>query len=172
MVKKQAIPNTKIVIDLPGEGGLIRTGTLIVQRGNLAQLSQFEYQSIGDIAEAIREATSKIVDLDLPDITMTDAEEYQPDIEARKPLLTVGRFVRLPNGDEGEIVRIEQDQYLVDIGKLIVGVFFRAEDIAPLHHRDDPPVETSALDPATVPAQTLPDDRPATDVVDTQLALF
>lgn len=53
---KQAAPPTVITLTLPEGDGIEHSGTLLIQRGDLAHVRQFTYLGVGDITAAIKEA--------------------------------------------------------------------------------------------------------------------
>ena len=57
-------PLTVITLTLPDEGGIQRTGSLLIQRGDLARLYQFYYCNAGDITSAITGATRALAALE------------------------------------------------------------------------------------------------------------
>ena len=73
----QVTPPTVITLTLPHEAGLSKSGTLLIQRGDLARVFQFHYANTGDIASAIGDAREALDALaanppavpDLPDET-------------------------------------------------------------------------------------------------------
>lgn len=62
--KKGKKQSTVITLTLPDEGGIQRTGSLLIQRGDLAKLYQFHYCNVGDIASAIQDAIKAIASLE------------------------------------------------------------------------------------------------------------
>src|SRR5258707_10802086 len=60
-----------ITITLPEEDKLLRTGQLLIQRGERATLGQFEYSSLDDIMAAIERATTRLMQV----------EENPPDLK-------------------------------------------------------------------------------------------
>jgi hypothetical protein len=55
---------TVITLTLPDEGGIQQTGSLLIQRGDLAKVFQFHYCNAGDITSAIKDATKELVELE------------------------------------------------------------------------------------------------------------
>lgn len=53
-------PDTVITLTLPPETGLVRTGTLLVKRGDLAVMRQVSYSNALHLAEAIRDAALQL----------------------------------------------------------------------------------------------------------------
>lgn len=53
---KQAAPPTVITLTLPEGDGIEHSGTLLIQRGDLAHVRQFTYLGVSDITAAIKEA--------------------------------------------------------------------------------------------------------------------
>ena len=64
MAKKKSKTPTVITLTLPDEGSIQRTGSLLIQRGDLAKLYQFHYCNAGDITSAIKDATKSITALE------------------------------------------------------------------------------------------------------------
>ncbi len=162
--KTPPTPDTVITITLPGEGGIQRTGTMLVQRGSLAQIRTFNYCNLADIAHAIEAATQGILDIEAnppPVIKTTDADVYKPDLEAKRKQLNPGVMVKTSDGHEGEILADDdEDIWPVDIGREN-GVFgyYGLEDLTPVQRSRE------SVDPATVKGQKpLPQTRPATDI--------
>ena len=73
MSKKKETPKSPIVITitLPDDDNLPRTGQILVQRGSLATICQFEYSSLSEISAAIQQAATSLIQL----------EENPPDIK-------------------------------------------------------------------------------------------
>lgn len=173
-------PDTTISITLPGSGGIVRKGTMVVTRGSMATLRQFEYSSIADIADAIAAATESIVRLEAappPNIQTTDKDVYRPDLEQRKAALIVGARVGTKDGKVGEIAEIKGDDYLVALdGDEGEPAPHKLEDLrlvpAAVH------ADSVGPDPLTVKGKLKDEDaRPATDYSPTgeqpeQLAIF
>lgn len=67
--QKQA-PPTVITVTLPEEDGIQRSGTLLIQRGDLAHVRQFSYSNLGEIAAVLKDAVVALssVEADPPDI--------------------------------------------------------------------------------------------------------
>ena len=63
MSKKKQNP-TIITITLPPQDGIQRSGQLLIQRGDLAQLCQFHYTNMTDIASALKDAQLALVTLE------------------------------------------------------------------------------------------------------------
>ncbi len=63
--KQKKTPSTVVTLTLPEEHGIQRTGSLLIQRGDLAKLFQFHYCSAGDITSAIKDATKALVQLEI-----------------------------------------------------------------------------------------------------------
>lgn len=172
MSKKPKIepkPDTVITLTLPGEGGIERTGSLIIKRGDLAQICQFQYSNLGDIADAIGKATEGLVELaatPLPVIKTTEADVYKPDLEAKRKLLQIDTPVKTNDGQEGKVLPqpIENDDphlFAVDIvGRTLVG-YYHTGDLTIVKPQ---PAVASAVDPLTVKPDVKKSDRPATDV--------
>ena len=79
--KKETTPDTIITMTFPGEGGIIRTGTILIQRGDIAHIREFTYSNQADIANAIGEATAGLVAVEAappPHIETKPGDEYKP----------------------------------------------------------------------------------------------
>lgn len=171
MSKKNKItpkPDTLITLTLPGEGGIQRTGSMIIKRGELAYVKQFFYCNLEDIALAIQDALEGIVELagiTMPDIKTTEADTYKPDLEAKRKKLVDGVAVKTSDGQEGAILgdqfNNEKDLYPVDVGRSVAG-FYRLEDLTIVLPK---PAESAAVDPLTIKGEGKANARPATDIV-------
>src|SRR5258707_15424501 len=66
MSKKKETPKSPIVITitLPEDDNLPRTGQILVQRGSLATICQFEYSSLSEISAAIQQAATSLIQLE------------------------------------------------------------------------------------------------------------
>lgn len=169
-------PNTVITLTLPSEGGIQRIGTMLIQRGDLAVMSQFTYTNLGDIAHAIGEATNGLIEVEAapPPTSFKDAkwETYKPDVEAKLKLLVDGTPVQAKDGNTGVIVGPEyggdRDAIPVNVDRYWVG-YYPPGDLTIVQ----PVTEQAAVDPLTVKPEKLPDTRPATDIPQSgQIALF
>jgi len=78
--------NTIITVILPEDGAEVRTGQIVVQRGTLAKVSQFEYTNLDDIMNAIQDSAEDLIALEqnpppklnaLP-VTQTPAQPAAP----------------------------------------------------------------------------------------------
>jgi hypothetical protein len=69
---------TVITLTLPDEGGIQRTGSLLIQRGDLAKMYQFHYCNAGDITSAIKDATKALVQLEQSPPAIPEAPVEQP----------------------------------------------------------------------------------------------
>lgn len=174
--KKQAPkPDTVITLTLPSEGGIQRTGTMLIQRGDLARMSQFTYTNLGDIAHAIGEATGGLVEVEAappPSYTNMNWETYKPDVEAKLKLLVEGTPVKANDGNTGVIVGTDyggnKEAIPVNVDRYWVG-YYPPEALTVVK----PATEQSAIDPLTVKPEKLPEVRPATDLPQSgQIALF
>ena len=60
-----------ITITLPEEDKLQRTGQILIQRGSVATLRQFEYGDLGDIMTAIQDSATWLTEVEAnpPDLT-------------------------------------------------------------------------------------------------------
>ena len=105
MTKKRETPPTVITLTLPSEGGIQRTGTLLIQRGDLARLFQFHYCNAGDITSAIKDATKKLVELEQAPPVITD--ESAPTEKAPKTEIAAAEpTVDLPTKSGNVAVKI------------------------------------------------------------------
>lgn len=173
MSKKKVTPkpDTVITLTLPGEGGIVRKGTIIVKRGNLAFMGEFEYVNIADIVNAIAAGTEGVVELattTLPDIKTTEADVYKPDQEAKRRKLVDGAPVKTSDGHDGAILGSEyggdEDHWPVDVGRTLVG-YYSLSDLTLIV--PSKVTNSSAVDPATVRANVSANQRPATDISST-----
>ncbi|MEP7288616.1 MAG: hypothetical protein ABI947_22920 [Chloroflexota bacterium] len=57
-------PPTIITLTLPDEGNLPRTATLLIQRGTLAAVRQFDYSDLTGITHAIQEAAAQFMEVE------------------------------------------------------------------------------------------------------------
>ena len=73
--QKQA-PPTVITVTLPEEDGIQRSGTLLIQRGELAHVRQFSYTNLGEIAAVLKDAVVALssVEADPPDISKANGK--------------------------------------------------------------------------------------------------
>ncbi len=69
--KQKPKPPMVITLELPVEGGMPRTGTMVVKHGELAILHQFSYRTVADIMSAINDGVNHemVVEADPPVIT-------------------------------------------------------------------------------------------------------
>lgn len=74
----QQKPDTVITLTLPDKSGLNHTGTLLIQRGELAQVFQFHYVNTGDITSAIQDARQRLDELE-------SQPPVVPDLPSEKP---------------------------------------------------------------------------------------
>src|SRR5260221_5218725 len=70
-VNKPAPAPTIITVTLPEEDKLLRTGQILIQRGTLATIRQFEYTSLDDIMNAIQDSATWLIQVEEnpPDVT-------------------------------------------------------------------------------------------------------
>ena len=67
MSKKQPNPtptNTVITVILPEENALVRTGQIVIRRGTLATVCQFEYATLDDIMIAIESSANGLISVE------------------------------------------------------------------------------------------------------------
>lgn len=74
----QQKPDTVITLTLPDESGLSHTGTLLIQRGELAQVFQFHYVNTGDITSAIHDARQRLDELESQPPIIPDLPPEKP----------------------------------------------------------------------------------------------
>jgi hypothetical protein len=87
--KKEA-PPTVITLTLPDdEGRLQKEGTLLIQRGDLAQIFRFYHTNMGDIMSAIRDAQTRINELEAnpPVIEKVPSKPTQVDVPPEEPTI-------------------------------------------------------------------------------------
>src|SRR5260370_28798757 len=94
---KPAPAPTIITVTLPEEDKLLRTGQILIQRGTLATLRQFDYTGLEDIMNAIQDSATWLMQVEAnpPDVTPAAS---RPQAAAASPAQTPG---------EGEPVRQE-----------------------------------------------------------------
>ena len=82
-------PDTIITITIPGDLAMIRTASLVIRRGNMAQIGTFQYQDSGDLSDAIHSAALELEKLEknplsipdkLPEVKTTEAPKAPPQI--------------------------------------------------------------------------------------------
>lgn len=74
-------PPTIITLTLPDEGHLPRAATLLIQRGTLAAVRQFDYSDLTGITRAIQEAAAQFMAVEknpLPDFNAASAPTTTP----------------------------------------------------------------------------------------------
>lgn len=71
-----------ITLTLPHADALSKSGTLLIQRSDLAKLFQFHYTNTGDIASAIHDATEALISLE------NNPPPVIPDMPPRKTAVT------------------------------------------------------------------------------------
>lgn len=69
---------TILTLTLPHESGLSHTGTLLIQRGELAQMFQFHYVTSADITSAITDAQRRLDELEAQPPVIPDLPEEKP----------------------------------------------------------------------------------------------
>ena len=74
---------TVITLTLPDEGGIQQTGSLLIQRGDLAKVFQFHYCNAGDITSAIKDATKALVSLEKFPPVIPEASEDKSSTKGR-----------------------------------------------------------------------------------------
>lgn len=125
-----------ITLTLPHADALSKSGTLLIQRGDLAKLFQFHYTNTGDIASAIHDATDALIALEnnpppvIPDTPprKTAVDAVPPPAEPPEPMIQVptktkkgtmsvpARCLRIVGGDTDESA---QQQALKIAGRLL-----------------------------------------------------
>jgi hypothetical protein len=127
-----APPATVITLTLPHTHSLSKSGTLLIQRGDLAKLCQFHYTNTGDIASAIHDAQQALAALeaDPPDIPEPEVKparksEVTPDAEPTVdiPLKKGPRAVKISHLKivSGETDAAAYRQAVLIAGRLIDG---------------------------------------------------
>lgn len=86
--------DTIITLTLPEESGLSHTGTLLIQRGELAQVLQFQYVNTDEITSAIQDARQRLDELEAQPPVI-------PDLPVEKP--KSARKVSVPVDEEPTI---------------------------------------------------------------------
>ncbi|MBV6438316.1 MAG: hypothetical protein WA009_16715 [Phototrophicaceae bacterium] len=76
-------PPTVVTLTLPDRSALTNTGTILVQRGDLARIHQFTYSHIGDLSEIIAEALIALDTVEADPPVIPEAPAAPP--PARKP---------------------------------------------------------------------------------------
>jgi hypothetical protein len=77
-------PPTVIMLTLPEPDDETRTGTLLIQRGDLAHLNRFTYTRIADLNEIIAEAMIALSAVEAEPPTVTDTPTMPP-VTTKKP---------------------------------------------------------------------------------------
>lgn len=95
MPKKNATPpETRITVTLDSDA-LLGSARIMVSRENNVVIGEFEYRTLADLATAIGGHLAQ-VDFDMP--AVTDFKDYDPDLETKREQLTVGTWVKTPDG--------------------------------------------------------------------------
>ncbi len=89
--KKQSQPETTISITLPGAGGIQKTGTVIVQRGELGTIRQFPFTGQGDVAHFVGQAFEALKEV-----------EAQPPAEVKLTEKDKAKAVKAPQPETGK----------------------------------------------------------------------
>ena len=87
---------TVITLTLPDEGGIQQTGSLLIQRGDLAKVFQFHYCNAGDITSAIKDATKALVSLEKFPPVIPEASKDKSSAKGRAKK----KAAPAPKGDE------------------------------------------------------------------------
>lgn len=123
-------PATVITLTLPYTPSLSKSGTLLIQRGDLAKLCQFHYTNTGDIASAIHDAQQALAALEAAPPEMPEAKparrlEVTPDDEPTVdiPLKKGTRAVKISHLKivSGETDAAAYRQAVLIAGRLIDG---------------------------------------------------
>ncbi|MBE2266744.1 MAG: hypothetical protein IAE80_00840, partial [Anaerolinea sp.] len=88
MSSKPSIPKpTVLTLTLPEADSESKTGTLLVQRGDLARVHQFTYERVADLTEVIADAliAFSAVETDPPVITEQPPPKPQPRKQVEQP---------------------------------------------------------------------------------------
>lgn len=89
----------EIVIDLPDEGGIIREATVIVSQGDTALMDTFTYSDLAEVVEGLYNTIQALnAQGQLPQFRLTDADAWEPEIEAKYQTFTPGILVMTPDG--------------------------------------------------------------------------
>lgn len=83
MTKKQgsatsASQPTIMTLTFTGQGGTERSGTLLITRGDLAQVRQFTYQSYEDVLTAMRAASNDLIGLEMSPPDLSEKRKTKP----------------------------------------------------------------------------------------------
>jgi hypothetical protein len=128
--KKLETPATVITLTLPYTHSLSKSGTLLIQRGDLAKLCQFHYTNTGDIASAIHDAQRALAALEaappeIPEAKPVRKPEVTPDDEPTVdiPLRKGTRAVKISHLKivSGETDAAAYRQAVLIAGRLIDG---------------------------------------------------
>jgi hypothetical protein len=119
--------NTLITLTLPPTERLDGQGTLLIQRGNLAHLTQFTYLSVQDITAAIQNAYLSLADVEdnppiIPETAVAPTPQAKPSAKPSEPMLavTVGKkTVNIPARSLQLAQPDQQEQGLFIAGKLL-----------------------------------------------------
>ncbi|HRL13918.1 MAG TPA: hypothetical protein PKX07_18700 [Aggregatilineales bacterium] len=123
-------PATVITLTLPYTPSLSKSGTLLIQRGDLAKLCQFHYTNTGDIASAIHDAQQALAALEaappeIPEAKSARKPEVMPDDEPTVdiPLKKGTRAVKISHLKivSGETDAAAYRQAVLIAGRLIDG---------------------------------------------------
>ncbi len=74
---------TIITLTLPNESGLSHTGTLLIQRDELAQVFQFHYVTPADITSAITDARQRIDELEAQPPVIPELPKEKPNTQKK-----------------------------------------------------------------------------------------
>src|SRR5690606_9284167 len=80
---KQAAPPTVITFTLPEDDGIEHSGTLLIQRGDLAHVRQFTYLGVSDIAAAIKQAYIALAAVEAEPPVIPEAPKAAPKSEPK-----------------------------------------------------------------------------------------
>lgn len=91
--------DTIITLTLPEESGLSHTGTLLIQRGELAQVFQFHYINTDDITSAIQDARQRLDELEAQPPVIPDLPVEKPKSARKASAPVVAPTVEEPTID-------------------------------------------------------------------------
>jgi hypothetical protein len=98
--KSSVAPPTVIAITLPNEGGMPRTGTLLVQRGDLAKLTRFEYHGLAEVSDALKTAL----------LALNALEKHPPQLSSGKAVESAEVFSETTSTEEAELAEAIEEK--------------------------------------------------------------
>jgi len=148
---------TKITLTLASDA-LLGTGRITVEHGNNTVLGSFDYKTIEDLADAIAVHLDELNDFQMPAITLSDEDEWDPDLEVKREQFVVGTWVKTPDGVGCITTREEdppKDEVWVDVdGFEDAGTYPLVALVAASPPGDEKPVPTPAPGDLTRAAST------------------